>query len=165
MTALKITEVKDFMNRLLMQDTFDFFYLVRADIVRDYSVSIDGIISPQFYTEEEKEILGIKGDKFLKYGKLRDGILGHIKGKRSPLLFKLTLAMKADEALLNMKGEANTKSSIEEFLINIKFDSKGLVLTTGVSYSSFNPDKSSELLWDEYICEFLKSRDIVCENI
>mgnify|MGYP007070031464 CR=1 FL=1 len=165
MIALKIIEVKEFMNHLLMMDTFDVFCLCSAEIVREYSVNIDGRISRQFYSDEEREILGIDKERFLKYSRMRPIVHGHIKGRRAPLLIKLTLSMKQDEAFARMKGVSQSKSSIEDFLLNIRYDARGLVLTCGVSYASFNPEKNIEALWDEFITEFLSSQNIGFEKI
>ena len=165
MIALKITEVKEFMNHLLMMDTFDRFSLVSAEVVRDYSVSMDGRISDRFYSEEEREILGLKGERFQKYSQMRPLIHTHIKGKRAPLCIKMTLAMSKAVAFDNMKGSPDKDSNIEDFLLNIRFDPRGLVLTCGVSYASFAPEKNTEMLWDEFITSFLQSQGIAFEKV
>ncbi len=165
MLALKITEIKEFMNHLLMMDTFDEFRLVEAGIIRAYTVNIDGRISPQFYTDEEKSILGIEEERFLKYAQMRQIVLGHIKGKRTPLLVRMTLSLPAKEALGRMRGSHDDiDTRIEDFLINIKYDSQGLLVTTGVSYSTFSMEKDLERLWDDYICEYLRSQQIIWEK-
>lgn len=165
MLALKITEVKDFMNHLLMMGTFDEFRLAAASIVRAYSVNIDGRISSQFYTEEERAMLGIENDRYLRYAQMRPIVLSHIKGKRTPLLVKLTLTLPVAEALERLRGSKDDiDTRIEDFLLNIKYDSQGLFITTGVSYSTFSMEKDLERLWDEYICEYLRSQQIIWEK-
>ena len=53
MIALKIAEVKDFMNKLLCQDVFDHFLIQEAVITTNVSCHIDGTLQKDFYTLEE----------------------------------------------------------------------------------------------------------------
>ena len=55
MIALKIAEVKDFMNKLLCQDVFDHFLIQEAVITTNVSCHIDGTLQKDFYTLEELE--------------------------------------------------------------------------------------------------------------
>ena len=50
MIALKIAEVKDFMNKLLCQDVFDHFLIQEAIITTNVSCHIDGTLQKDFYT-------------------------------------------------------------------------------------------------------------------
>ena len=53
MIALKISEVKDFMNKLLCQEVFDHFLIQEAVINTNVSYHIDGKLQDGFYSEEE----------------------------------------------------------------------------------------------------------------
>ena len=68
MIALKIAEVKDFMNKLLCQDVFDHFLIQEAVITTNVSCHIDGTLQKDFYTLEELEEQNLTGLSFVPYG-------------------------------------------------------------------------------------------------
>ena len=80
MLALRLTDVKDFMNKFLRSETFDHFLLQEGVITSGASYVIDGHIHSDFYTSEEMEELEIADCDFLPYGLLRGS-----KGKKRPL--------------------------------------------------------------------------------
>ena len=53
MLALQITNIKDFMSKLFLKDTFDSFYLVKSAITTANTFSIDGRIKKEYFTKEE----------------------------------------------------------------------------------------------------------------
>ena len=55
MTSFQITELKNFMGKLLGTDCFDSFLLAGAQIITAVEYTIDGHIHPDFYTREERE--------------------------------------------------------------------------------------------------------------
>lgn len=65
MIALKITEVKNFMNQFLCQEVFDHFLLQEAVIQTNALYHIDGTVQKEFYTNEEMEELALNGLPFL----------------------------------------------------------------------------------------------------
>ena len=54
MIALQITSMKNFMNHLLVADTFDPFLLEEATVSTALTVTIDGHINKDFYPAEER---------------------------------------------------------------------------------------------------------------
>ena len=55
MLALKINDVKGFMNRLLIGETFDQFPMAEASVTTFNTFSIDGLINKEFFdTDIEK---------------------------------------------------------------------------------------------------------------
>ena len=91
MIALKIAEVKDFMNKLLCQDVFDHFLIQEAVITTNVSCHIDGTLQKDFYTLEELEEQNLTGLSFVPYGLLRSSCFNLIKGKKTPSYFKFSL--------------------------------------------------------------------------
>ena len=87
MIALKIAEVKDFMNKLLCQDVFDHFLIQEAVITTNVSCHIDGTLQKDFYTLEELEEQNLTGLSFVPYGLLRSSCFNLIKGKKTPSYF------------------------------------------------------------------------------
>ena len=53
MIALQITSMKNFMNHLLVADTFDPFLLEEATVSTALTVTIDGHINKDFYPADE----------------------------------------------------------------------------------------------------------------
>ena len=49
--------------------------------------------------------------------------------------------------------------------LNIRYKNQSLLCTTGVSYTSFSPDKRLEHLWDDSMTAFLSSHHIPCEKL
>ena len=54
MIALQITSMKNFMNHLLVADTFDPFLLEEATVSTALTVTIDGHINKDFYPADER---------------------------------------------------------------------------------------------------------------
>ena len=61
MIALQITSMKNFMNHLLVADTFDPFLLEEATVSTALTVTIDGHINKDFYPAEERSADCIPG--------------------------------------------------------------------------------------------------------
>ena len=55
MKTYQISNLKDFMNKLLLSDDFDGFLLEEGTIVTANAFQIDGHIRKNFYTKEEQE--------------------------------------------------------------------------------------------------------------
>ena len=57
MLALKINDVKGFMNRLLIGETFDQFPMAEASVTTFNTFSIDGLINKEFFDTDTQDIL------------------------------------------------------------------------------------------------------------
>ena len=88
MLALELTNVKDFMNKLLKSETFDNFLLQEAVITSAASYVIDGHIHDGFFSSEEISELGLTGYRLLPFRFLRGNCFDLIKGKKTPSSFK-----------------------------------------------------------------------------
>ena len=53
MIALELTDIKDFMNKLLRAEVFDHFLLQEAMITSSATYNINGQITKGFFSEEE----------------------------------------------------------------------------------------------------------------
>lgn len=167
MLAIQIKEIKAFMGKLLNTDTFDSFLLEEAKIQTFVTHTIDGHIQKDFFTKEE-----LAEPDFLPYGlsswkDLKTICFQLIKGKKTPLYFKLTLIQNPQESytLLEKAGAAGFSSLLKSFVVNIKFDPNGLLLTTGTSMNTFLMDKTPDLVWDEAFRQFLRSHAIDFEEL
>lgn len=167
MIALKITEVKNFMNKLLCQDIFDHFLIQEASIHTNAAYHIDGTIQSDFYNEEELEENHLKGLTFLPYGMLRNPCFSLIKGKKTPSYFKFSLLLSPDnlKRTLMQTNSSFTENDISAVFINIRFQSSELTLTTGISYRIFSTDKTFDHEWDDLVRRFLKKNEIFFEEL
>ena len=91
MLALRFTQTKNFMERLLLSPAFDRFLLSEASIPAAATVSIDGHFHPDFYPEaDEEENAPVRADRGLIYWEqLRPTCFQLIRGKHTPLSFSL----------------------------------------------------------------------------
>ncbi|MDD6306972.1 MAG: DUF5721 family protein [Clostridiales bacterium] len=167
MIALKIPEVKNFMNQLLCAETFDNFLLQEAVIQKDITWTVDGRLHTDYYNKEELEELSLTDLSFLPFGKVRSYCFDLIKGKRAPSYFKFVFLL-SPANLTRTVEQTHTSfhaGDVSAMFLNLKFQSGELILTTGVSYRIFSADKSLEHEWDRMVKLFLKNHEITCEEL
>lgn len=167
MIALKISEVKDFMNKLLCQEVFDHFLIQEAVINTNVSYHIDGKIQDGFYSEEELEENDLTGLSFLPYSMLKNQCFNLIKGKKTPSYFKFSLLLSPEnlKRTLSSTGSSYTENDISAIFLNIRFQNGELTITTGISYRIFSVDKTLEHEWDTLLKRFLKKNEIPFEEL
>ncbi len=167
MIALKLPEVRVFMNKLLCTETFDNFLLQEAAIQGSISYHIEGTLHKDFYSEEELEQEHLNGLSFIPYGKVRTQCFDLIKGKRTPSFFKFVLLLSPMnlEKTLQQSASSLTSADVTAAFINLKFQNNSLLLTTGISYRTFTINKSLDHEWDNLIKKFLKNHEIVFEEL
>lgn len=167
MIALRISEIKLFMNQLLCTETFDHFLLQDATIQKDATYTIDGRLNPDYYSAEELEELSLTGLSHLPFFHLRTHCFDLIKGKRTPAYFKFVFLLSPENLIRTIAQSQTgfTATDISGCFLNLKFQNGELLLTTGVSYRIFSPDKSFEQEWDRMIKLFFKNHQIPFEEL
>ena len=90
MIALQIQDIKSFMSKLLLSQTFDQFLLVEGSITTYNTFRIEGRLHKDFFTEEEREEKGMASRDFSLWKDVKPFCLELIKGKKTPLGFKFT---------------------------------------------------------------------------
>ena len=156
MICLKIKNVKEFMHKFLMSDTFADFLLMEARIDTCVSYSVDGRIRRDFYTKEEQETEKVR--EFADWEFVRPQIVQAVKGKRTPLFMKLVLAYdpgRAEKLLEKEEQALGGGGFIRYLLCTVKYEGGVLTLTGGVSYQGFTMDKSPEKCWDQELCRLV----------
>ena len=150
MIALKIKNIKQFMNRLFASDRFDNFTVEEAVIKTFVTYNIDGMFEHGFYEEDDP----LKGDTlfdgFTPWKLLRNNCTDLIKGKHTPVFMKFVFH--GDTSLFSSYPEFD---NIKALLIMIRFENTGLSLTTGTSMKEFSPDRTIDGLWDNQIKKLL----------
>lgn len=162
MIAITVSDVKETMKRLLLQEDFDGFFLAEASVTTFVTYTIDGKLRHDFYDAGQAEEMKAKGRHFARWGEVRKLCFEMIRGKRTPLHFKLVFQLPGEKAakLLRQSSLDCTAEDIFGLYLNCQYDGERLTLTTGTSLRFFTLDKSLDHLWDEYVEEFLRERGI-----
>lgn len=167
MTALKISNVKEFMNILLLSETFDHFLLSEASITTFATMILDGHACIDFFSPEDEGYQLIAGEEYAPFSLLRAFCLDFIKGKRTPVSFKFVFLLSAEN---QKKTLASLHSSfapedISGMYLNLKYQAGEIICTTGISYRNFSMDKSLDQAWDDMIMRFFKNHKILYESL
>ena len=162
MIAIKIKDIKTFMHKLLNSALFDSFLLEKAHIRTYNSFIIDGRMNLDFFSKEELKDLELVSFDYSMWKNVKPLIFQIIKGKKVPSFFKITLLLSPQKALELLEHTHNQHLSqvLKFFVITVKFDSHGLLVTCGTSYTTFVIEKDVDLVWDQYFCNFLSENSI-----
>ena len=167
MIALKITNVKQFMGKLLTSEEFDSFMLEEASISTYNTFMIDGHQNRDFYTTEEWEDKEMRPYDFTTWKQIRPICFSLIKGTHTPSAFKFILHLIPDYTVSVLKnGDTSvTPQQIKALVLTVKYDGTVLTLITGTSFHTFIMDKTVDVLWDNAIRQFLDKRGINYEEL
>lgn len=175
MILLKFTDIKQFMNKLLLDNVFDQFLLSEAQISMANTVVIDGHINKDFYSESEIQDLKdnaasngrIYSEKMMRFDQIKPLCLSIIKGKKTPVAFKFVFCLSPEntQKFLTMSNSTLQFSDIGNLTLNLKYDSSVLTGTTAVSLNIFTTDNSINSAWDNMIKKFFITNDITFEEI
>lgn len=166
MIALHIASMKQFMNQLLVADTFEPFLLEEAVIGTACTFTIDGHINPEFYGGEDEG--APKPDyEFRPWGEMKGLCFDLIKGKRTPLFFRFVLHLMPEKAasLLEKEGCDVDPSQVKALVLNIRYDGSGATLTTGTSLRTFLLSKMPDAIWDKALRRYLDGKGISYEEL
>ena len=165
MIALRITNIKQFMGKLLASEAFDHFLLAEASISTYNTFMIDGHQNRDFYTNEEWEDPSVRPYEFSTWKQIRPICFSLIKGTHTPASFRFVLHLmpEATSSILE-NGESDiTLQQLKAYVLTIKYDGTALILVTGSAFHTFVMDKTVDLLWDNALKEFLAAQEISFE--
>ncbi len=167
MIALKITNVKKFMGKLLASEAFDSFVIEEASISTYNTFLIDGHQNRDFYSTEEWEDREIRPYDFTAWKQIRPVCYSLIKGTRTPSAFRFVLHLIPDYVASVLKKEetAITPQQIKALVLTVKYDGTALTLVTGTAFHTFIMDKTVDRLWDDAMKKFLDKREIEYEEL
>ena len=137
MLALKITDIRDFTNKLFIGEVFDKFCLSEASITTFNTFTIDGRLQRDFFDTDSLNKLTEHGRTHSLWKEIRPFCWSVIRGKRTPLSFKIVL----------------------------HFKNNALLCTTGTSLKTFLMTKQPEQFWDDMILHFLNQNQILFEKL
>lgn len=165
MISFQITDIKNFMTTLLVTETFDSFLLEEATITTYNTFHIDGRFVSDFFQKDEEDTSFLQEYSFSKWRDMRPICFSLIKGKKTPINFKLIFQLHPSsmKALLE-KGDTNlTEKEVKAFILNVKYENGQLSLVTATSTFMFLPDKSADSIWDHAMTQFLNAHGISYE--
>ena len=167
MLALKITDLKEFMNQLLIGTTFDQFELVEADITTFSRFSIDGKIRQDFFDSDQCSILNQNNISYSSWKETKPYCYSVIRGKRTPLHFKIIFQLPVRQIQNVYKNQTLSFSPemISGMYLNLQYKNKELLCTTGISLNTFLPDKTPEHQWDTMVKDFFHRHNIIFEEL
>ena len=130
MKACRISDLKNFMNKLLLTDSFDYFLLEEGTIVTANTFQIDGHIQKDFYTKEEQEDGVLCPYGFSRWKDMRPFCFQLIKGKRTPLSFKFVLLLLPEhmERILTDGDFHDHGNLVKSFTLTVKYDGSHVTL-------------------------------------
>lgn len=166
MKAFKILEVKDFMSKLLLKNTFDQFHLFELSLTTNITYTIDGSLHPDFYDAGEAEVIKSREQTLVTWDEVRPFCFSLIKGKRTPLHFKIVFQLNQNnlKKLLSDQHLPIQADDIFGLYLNCQFDGSALTCVTGSSLRFFTMDKTLDYAWDDYITHFFKENFITFEQ-
>ena len=167
MKAYRIKDVKNFMGKLLGSESFDSFLLAEGTITTYNTFVIDGHMVKEFFVGDVNDDNKLPPYEFSEWKAMRSLCFDLIKGKRTPVNFKLVLHLKPEiiSQILEKGDSAVSASDVKAFVLNIKYDGSVLTCITATAFHSFLLDKTPDRQWDEYITLFLTSKGIDFEEI
>ena len=163
MIALQIQDIKNFMGKLLLSQTFDNFLLVEGSVTTYNTFRIEGRVHKDFFTPEEIDEKQLESREFSLWKEVKPFCLELIKGKKTPLGFKFTFQLSKENTakLLTSSGITSIQpENVSGLLLNVRYDSNGLQVITATNLSLFTLDKTLEHAWDDMVKRFLKQQEI-----
>lgn len=136
MLALKITDVKDFMNKLLIGEVFDRFSLVEASVTTFNTFTIDGKLHYDFFDTDTKAAFEENSTEYSLWHDVKPYCFSIIRGRRTPLNFRIVFELSHNQTQSLLKNEQHIADiPVQSFYLNIRYKNQSLLCTTGVSYT------------------------------
>lgn len=161
MVMLSISEVKQFMAKLLAQNTFDTFILREMELSTFISFTVNGKLNEAFFTKEELEERAEK--QYALWSDFRSIAYSMIKGNKTPLSLKIVFKLPEDRCveLIGQSGGRLKPEEVGGLYMNVRFENNELHIITGTAIKTFTMDKTLEQLWDHEVVQLLKEQGIV----
>ncbi|MBQ7534708.1 MAG: hypothetical protein IJT43_03720 [Stomatobaculum sp.] len=165
MKAYSAEDLRIFTQALFTRDSFDSFLVLEAEFRTYCLFSVRGNAERGWYTDEELETEQV--EDYTSWKKLRPVCFGLIRGKRTPLSFKITFRLPpAEEEKLLLDSSGGTR--IEElggFFLNLKFEDGKLLCVSAASINRFPPDRVLEEAWDRWTERFFRERELAVREL
>ena len=128
--------------------------------------TINGKLHYDFFDTDTKAAFEENSTEYSLWHDVKPYCFSIIRGRRTPLNFRIVFELSHDQTQSLLKNEQHIADiPVQSFYLNIRYKNQSLLCTTGVSYTSFSPDKRLEHLWDDSMTVFLSSHHIPCEKL
>lgn len=160
MLDITITETRDFVKKLLMDNTFDRFLAMEAFVKSRITYSFDGRVNKDFYDKEELELMA--STSYASWESIKTHVYNVIRGKKLPLSFKIVLVLSQPDIMDMLEKNHLTipVSDVANLTLNVYYDGMSIQLTSMATQNIFTMDKTLEHVWDAEIRDFLKTAGI-----
>ncbi len=140
---------KSCMAHLLLKPAFHHFSFIEGEVTTFNRFQVDGRLHKDFFDETPKREYSLWKD-------VQQYFLSIIKGKRTPLSFKIILSLSSEDFNIFLKehGLSFRPEEIQGLYLNLRYDGSSLQCVTGTSMNTFTMDKSLENEWDTYVKKF-----------
>ncbi len=154
MLAFKIEEnqIKNFMNKLLKESTFDEFNVRGIEIVSFTRFEISGILQKDYFEDE------VLQTNYCTWGQLRPIIYNLIKSYKKPKTIKIIFSLAANYL---EKIHPNTAACF----INLMFEGNEIQFTTTATEKNFTMDKTVNINWADYVRNFFDENGIIISTL
>ena len=161
MIALTLPELKTATSCIFLKETFDYFLVKEITICTSNTFHVDGKIHPDYYTEEEKELL--RDPSYSDWKTLRPFCYQLIKGKKLPQSFRLVFQLSAPivEKFLKQYHLPCQPSDISGLYLHFRYENQKLTVVSGASLNFFSMDKTIDTAWDDMVKRILKLAGIL----
>lgn len=151
MTSIELKDIKSFMSKLLVKDTYDKLLVSEITLTTGNTYTMNGQINKSFYTEDELNALPDK--EYATWESFRPTCFSLIKGSKTPAFFKIIFLLPKDvvEDLLKSNSLDYSLADIKALFINLKYQDGKLTCVTGTSLAIFTLDKSLENAFDRFV--------------
>lgn len=145
MIVLDLT-AKTCMAHLLLKPTFHQYSFIEGEVTTFNRFHIDGRIHKDFFDEEP-------GKEYSFWKDVQEYFLSVIRGKRTPLNFKIVLSLPRENfnSFLKLHELSFRPEEIQGLYLNFRYDCDNLQCVTGTSMNTFSMDKSLEQEWDKHV--------------
>lgn len=166
MIALTILDQKDFMNRLLLGDLFDAFWLSEASITTYNTFTIDGTLHKDFFEAPVQEALERSRRTCSLWKEIKPFCFSFMKGKHTPLHFKIVFQLSRinTDRAVEKSGVPLNCDDVSGLYLNLQYNGSILTCTTGTSLRIFTMDKTFDTVWDNMVLTFFKQHGIAFEQ-
>lgn len=168
MISLAVSNVRNFMNKLLMQNVFDSFYLVEASVSSYCTFEISGRTNAAWFSSGADNSPSAPPFSYASWSTIRPHMFNIIKGEKTPLKMKIILACTADEIERILRSDPDCSGihadQVSGMFLNISFEKKDLFLTTGTAMKTFTMDRSAEKAFDKVMSVFLARQGIESDS-
>lgn len=155
------------MTRLLSTDCFDAFLLNEATVKMSVTWTVDGNLNRAFYPKELRDDPSALPYKFEEWKNIRLRVRDLIKGRQAPVSFQIVLQLKPQfmNAVFAQAGEQVLLTTVSALILTVRMDENGIVILSGISKSSFTPERNADILWDKTVCRFLDEKEIAYQTL